>query len=942
LAPLERHRELTAIDRAIAAATAGDGSVVVLEAGPGLGKTALIDEARRQAAGAGLRILDAVGSTLEATFAFGLVLQMLTPVVRDENDDASLFEGGAALAEPLLRGDAPPELSGFALLNALYWLTVNLAERAPLALLVDDLHWGDARSVRFLAYLANRLGGVPIALIVATRPPQALAPAEELAQLVRAPDATQLRPGPLSPEAVTQLVRGWRPDAADEFCAACHQATAGNPLFLRELLIALESEGVDPTTAATERVTQVGPAPVSRAVFVTLRRLESEATAVARALAILGDGASIAEVAALASVDEDAAVRAAAALAGASLLRGRERLEFAHPIVRQALYEELQPVERGQGHAKAARLLLALEAEPARVAAQLLEAPPSGSQPAVEALRTAAAEASGRGDPATAALLLRRAIGEPPDEAAHAQVLLELGRAEFFAGHPNATEPLVQAYEAAVDPQLRAAAALSLGRAYYAAGRFADAAAIFAEARDHAREGDEHLALELNAAWAAAFLFSGDQAPGLLVEAYALVDPDREPRVLGERLLMANVAGFEMLRAGDREIAIRQATTAWGDGVLLEEAGVDEPALWAITGALIHGGDWDAGLELCETVMARSRREGSFPAYATACYIRGHVRMFSGDLARAYADIEVALNARAQGWETYAAAAYWCKSEILREFDRVDEALAAVTFDGARLEEWSTNPVFLPALIARAHALVGLGRAKDGLAAAEQAGRLGEAAFGATNPALVPWGSAAGTAAAHLGDMDAARNYCEQEVATARRWGAPYPLAAALRYRGLIEKAADGIPYFEEALDLAEATDGRLEQARTLVALGTALRVAGRRGDSRDVLRRGFELSSQIGAVALARRAQAELAAAGARPRRVETSGLGVLTPSELRVADLAAGGLSNREIAEALFVTKKAVEYHLSNVYRKLDLRGRDELSAVVSASGSGSAAPS
>ena len=923
--PLERERELAEIDDALQRGASGDGALVVIQAGPGLGKSSLLECAAERAGHLGMRVLRAVGSPLELTFAFGVVLQMLAPVVRQADDEAfdDLFSSGAASAAPLLMGGdlGALELSTFGALNALYWFTVNLAERQPIALLVDDLHWADAPSIRFLAYLSTRLGGVPATTVIATRPPDGPEAAEELDHLIGAPDAQHLQPSPLTPQAVVSLVRAWREDADDEFCAACARVTAGNPLFLRELLIALENEDVQPAAHSVGVVEEVGPAPVSRAVFVTLRRLGPEATAFARALAILGDGAAVSEVAAVAGLELDVAVTTASALMASAIVRGGDALSFEHPIVRQALWEELQPVERAHGHGRAARVLLETGARPARVAAQLLEAPPEADVRAVDMLEAAAAEALGRGDPHSAVKLLSRALDEPPPAPRTHATLLALGRAEFQAGHPRAVDHLRQATATAAEPRDRGVAALALGRAYYAAGRFTDAVELLADARDSVRDVDSELAAELNANWAASLIWSGREEAEQLVPIHELVDPDREPRVLGERQLMANVAGFAALQGLDRERATRQALTAWGDGRLLDEAGVDEPSIWAITAVLQWGDEWREAEAVVDATIDRARREGSFLSYATGCYVRSALWMWRGRLARAAADIDVALGARAQGWETFAAAALWIRGEILLEQGKVDEAVELLTITPEEEERWSTNPSFITTLGTRAFVELARGRPRDALRAAQQAGQLARGAFASWSPAVAPWAAAAGLATARLGDVEAARTWCDMEVEQARVWGAAWPLARAQRFRAVIERPADAIPMLEAALQTLEPTEANLERTHVLVDLGAALRAAGHRVESRGPLADGLELARSCNATALADRAQAELTMAGARPRRASSTGVASLTPSEFRVADLAARGLSNREIAEALFVTKKAVEYHLSNVYRKLDV---------------------
>jgi DNA-binding NarL/FixJ family response regulator len=201
------------------------------------------------------------------------------------------------------------------------------------------------------------------------------------------------------------------------------------------------------------------------------------------------------------------------------------------------------------------------------------------------------------------------------------------------------------------------------------------------------------------------------------------------------------------------------------------------------------------------------------------------------------------------------------------------------------------------------------------------------AAAGAPNPSVLPWRSGAGRALWVLGDHDEARLLAEEELSLAREFGAPGPIGRALRTLAGMEEGARAIAPLEEAVTCLEDAPTALERARALVELGSALRRARRPRDAREPLRRGLDLAQRCGAADLAARAMREVTAAGARPRRTALHGLEALTPRELQTAGLAAEGLSNREIASALYVTLKTVEWHLKHTYGKLGISSRAEL---------------
>jgi DNA-binding CsgD family transcriptional regulator len=191
----------------------------------------------------------------------------------------------------------------------------------------------------------------------------------------------------------------------------------------------------------------------------------------------------------------------------------------------------------------------------------------------------------------------------------------------------------------------------------------------------------------------------------------------------------------------------------------------------------------------------------------------------------------------------------------------------------------------------------------------------------------MPWRSEAARALLATGDATEARRLASQELAHARRWGAPRPIGRALRVLGLTEGGEAGLRSLRDSVLALESSPALLERAHSLVEVGSALRRARKRIEARDRLRAGLDLAQRCGASALATRAHEELIAAGAKPRTAAISGAASLTPSERRIAAMASEGLTNREIAQALFVTPRTVEMHLSNAFRKLRIASRTQL---------------
>jgi DNA-binding CsgD family transcriptional regulator len=268
-------------------------------------------------------------------------------------------------------------------------------------------------------------------------------------------------------------------------------------------------------------------------------------------------------------------------------------------------------------------------------------------------------------------------------------------------------------------------------------------------------------------------------------------------------------------------------------------------------------------------------------------------------------------------------------ADALIEQGKLDEAAAALDRVGlaASLPE-DARLLFFPNIRARLRMLAG--DLAGGLADTLEVGRHAEP-LGGRNPAFLAWRSQAALALLQLGEQDEARRLVGEELELARAWRAPRALGAALRAAGLVEGGGRGLALLHEAVEVLTDSPAKLEQAKARTELGAALRRANRRSEAREQLRRAVELATICGATPLAARAETELRATGARPRRIALSGIESLTPSERRVAQRTAEGGTNREIAQALFVTPKTVEVHLSSVYRKLGISSRSQLPAVL-----------
>ena len=383
---LERDAELQALDSVLQARSGSSGQLVVIEGPPGIGKTRLLREARVRAESTGITVLGARGSELEREFGYGVVRQLFERAVArlgaDERHEA--LGGAAAPAAEVIGAGFTERTDGddpsFSIQHGLYWLTVNLTERAPLVLLVDDLHWSDKPSLRWLAYLVRRMDGLRLSVVVGARPAEPGSDETLLSHVVHDPSARVLRPGALSADGAQRLVRAALGEADPAFCAACHHESGGNPLLLSQLVAALAAEGIVPSTDAIGRLRELGADAISRLVARRFALLPDSAGALAEAVALLGDGCELSHAAEVAGLDEQAAMTAADALAKRQILQRDRSPAFVHPMMRAAVYERMPPAERARGHGRAADVLAASDAPAESRAAQLIHAPPGGDR----------------------------------------------------------------------------------------------------------------------------------------------------------------------------------------------------------------------------------------------------------------------------------------------------------------------------------------------------------------------------------------------------------------------------------------------------------------------------------------------------------------------------------------------------------------------------------
>lgn len=912
--PLEREADLHQLTELLGTASRGRGQVCVIEGPSGVGKTRLLDECYEMSRSLGMDAVRARGSELTRDYPFGVARTLFearliraAPALR-----TVLMRGPAVLAEPVFgHGEATEE---FGVIHGLYWLTVNFAEYSPMAILIDDVHWADDFTLRFLAYIAERIEDIAVALVVVIRTGDPFAESQLVTHLWDAASTAPIRPTELSERAVQTLLADALQDREVDatLARAVVRDTGGNPLFVVAVADAIGA-GVD-----TEIHT---PESVRRHIILRMARLNHAASSLAKAASVLGDDAELRHAIRLADMDADGGLVAAQNLLETEVFATADPVVFTHRITRMAIYSMLEPGERLALHKRAAELLAAGRQEPEAVAEHLLHAGPTDEAWALAALHEAGRAAARKGAPAAAMRYLRRAVESADVSRLPARVLIDLGLAEAAAGEQTSLDRFEQALDLVSHPDERAEALYSLGQTLYRFGHYAEAGVTFRRGATLFEGGDRQTRLRFEGAACGAeyHLTPAQRGPSITID-------DRDADGPGGRAVLAFQALRDALTQPPAHKAGELAERALGEGALLAEQTSDGPSVNLATLALLHAGRVVEAHRAAEATIRDARERGGLLAYAEASLVRSLVLLVRGHITDAAADAQVAWDGMRSRSHVQAHTALATLAHCMVERDELDQAAALFR------QEWEEVPTRdAPAIDAYVYTTRGLlhlrrrdlDAARCDLDAAENAMR----PYGAINPAASSWRSLAGIAAHLSGDEQRAHELFDEEIRLAELFDVPICLGIALRRKAVSQSPDQARNTLEEAVRILENTEATLELARSHGELGRVLRRSGERVLAREHLGIGLDLAYRCCAIGLEAEIRKELTAAGARPRRTAVTGIESLTPTELRVAQLAAGGLSNRELAEQIFVSSNTIAWHLHNVYRKLAIESREQL---------------
>ena len=980
---VDRDREIGEVEAMLAAAAEGAGRMVVVSAGAGTGKSALLGAAVDRAVRGGFTVLTARGIPSERDLPFGLASRLFEPVAAELAEAGAPFAGfgphgptgspGSARFTPSTASTPSAEL------HTLQRALARLAARSPVLVAVDDLQYLDPASLRWLSTLPQRIDHARIAVMLTVCPGEPCADPAVLDELL-AVSAVELHPADLSAPATSAVIERALSAAPDgPFVAAVMREAGGNPLSITELTSVLRDQAVSPTSDSAALLGDIAVPRLAARLRARLRRISPHALGMARAAAVLGAEADFARVARLCGAEPAVVMEVMTALDRAGLMGVADgSLTFAQPLTRNTVLQDVPFADLHTLHTSAAGILRATGAPGDRVAEQLMAVSAPAEPWAADVLRDAAATALHRGRPDLARAYVTRALREPLPDATRTALLAELGHTEGYLsftaaidhltavcrspverGEPQAApegrrpEPgaragTVSAATAAPDPSERQEAVRDLvvrrpAPREPAVRDLALREQAVRELADHLtttgrpREADQLLDAHPEftpgerSLWSADLRCDSEAGPdGANGPLPRLRRPARPGGVDEGRYL--SLLATRTARAGrsrSRAAALAEQALA----VLPVTPEALRPTLRAVL-VLAQAGRAEDAFERCDALAGEATRWGHRPGLAAARSLRGVIAHRLGRMPAAAEDAGAALEllvgcgAPRRGGTAVELLARLV--EIHVDLGAYDEAAALVERAGLRADvarTWAGTAL----LLARGRLRVAAGHPADGLRDLLAAGgRL--PSWKVENPAVAPWRSDAARALLALGEPAEARRHAADEVELARRWGTPGPLGAALRTLGAVVGGAEGLAMLEKSVSVAERSDDRLGLARSLADHGSALSRAKGRVPARRALRTALALAEECGCADLAGRARIELYASGGRlPRSSDSAGVASLTAAELRTATLAAEGRTNRELAEILLVGLRTVEIHLTHAYRKLGIDGRDHLPAVL-----------
>lgn len=917
-----RDREL-AQWRGIASFVAGGKTAELTIAGPaGIGKTSLLDAVCEDAAGRGWHILRSSGDA-NRNLPGAMLWQWFAALAQQHPEGTAPFDGQGALVHRFLMAPGT-QIHQDALSYSASWILRSLAHGRPVIAAVDDAQWLDEISLGTLRNIDSLLLDIPLLFARTVRTTERSGPGGEPA----AGKGYYWNLEPLAPEAIEDWIIERQASSVPTNAARIQAASGGVPFYIHELLERHYPLPAHGHVAGTEDA-------------VLRQRLSGRPEAeqvVLRAVVVLGEDATVPVVAAVTGLEEAAVATALERLFFAGFLAAaRPQPKIRHALVAEALMAEVPAAELSRLHQRAADALRGAGADTAVVAAHLLATEPGNDPQTAEVLLAAAAEARLKGALQIAVQLGERALAEDGDGTLLQQrMLIETALAHQEAGKAEtAAELFRRGLGLADDVVVRVEQLLVFADALYRSQRLEQAAECLAQALQELEEsGEDHTdlhrrvialaqgagfqLLQLEEKWAA-------ELAGILAQPPSADGP-------GDRLLLAQEALRLSLVGADAKRSGELAVRSYAGGKLLVENGPESNIINIATGAL-NGAERDAeALELLDAAIARARADSSLMAHATLAYCRGAIHFNRGRLRLAQVDLEASVRANDMGWQTYLEAAVHILANVYIARDDLaaaDGLLRRVPLDPPRPPTVQAMALQVHGVVAAAH-----GNHESALEYFSAAMDLAEG----LGPLFNMWIRGAIESAARSGHKEFGAALSRDALEKARAFGAPRTTAFTLRVAALTQQPQAAVVMLREAIDLLAAHEGRYEHALALADLAEICLApdnAGQLGFHRQeglaAARKALVLAHRIGAAAVARRMTLLLAPVDANLPLIAENKADRLSAAEHRVCSLAAKGMTNRQIAAELFITIKAVEWHLSRSFGKLEITSRKHLPAIM-----------
>jgi DNA-binding CsgD family transcriptional regulator len=908
----ERDGALGAIERLLSGAREGHGRSLFIVGEAGLGKTTMVERAQQAAAG-DFRISIGRGDAAESNLPFGIIDQALRGLGFRRRSEAK------AVRQPPLQARATRLFAAEQFLEGL---------PSPTLILLDDLHWADEDSLALLSFLCRRIGNLPVALIGTLRPWPAAA-LNAVRALTNAADASMERLLPLSDAGVAEMLKdrmGIRIFGASARRAA--KFTDGNPLLLEQLAAnvrrgrGLPAAGGDAATAKTALL---------RARFTGVSADEMR---YAEAAGILGTRFRPMIATAMAELPVEAGDRALEALCRGGVFRTDAPgwAQFAHPLLRQLVYDEIPPPVRERWHARAFRLLVSAAADTGEAAEHAARSGAIGDPDAVRVLAQEGRTALREGAIARAKQRLQ-AAAELAGSRADAELLLDVGEVLLDSGDGRGAIAACRRLLALSDltDQQRSAGQRVLGRALFVRGAIAEASEAFQAAVVSALPSDKSEAVR--ALLDAAFISWPSGGPAL---ATPLLDQARELAVASAprlRVRAETAWAFSKFVGGD-PTGIPVLEGAVRDALANPEADTTDFAWsWGTLGTYGNMAKWTErfaeATHAYEVGMQAAERMRLPVAIAAVAVMHGDTCLRTGRLREALqlADRATLLADLAPERAFWAAIIH---AYTLADMGRMEECAEWYRRSAALAEpnqKWAGHLwlLHMEAVLAM-HAR----RTADACALFDRLRTLADQ-LQILEPCIVPWSPAAITAYIYGGRVEDALAVIESLESMAERLPCRFPRVVAIGGRAaFVDSDLEAArPLLEKAIVLATESGMRLLEARLRHRLGARLRKSGLDRAARPLLREAQVIAEECGAEGFAKRAGDELKLAHGRQHRREVDP-DALTEAELRVRALAERGVRTAKIAEQLFVTQNTIETHLQHIYRKLDINSQRELMAL------------